>query len=333
MICNWTLPPDARRLAGWWRRWLSTVVAVVGSVAAAGGVPPAHEPVRVLTSFLPAYCWAVNVGGEAVSVENLTGSGVGPHDFQLTPGDLRRIERTDLLVVNGLGLEGWLPRALAAIPAARRPKVVELTAGLGARLLPPDASAPGREPPVARPVGLGNRLGPLPNPHTWLDPVLAQAGVSNLVTALAALDGRRAADYARRAASYVGRLRALDAELRAGLASCRGQAFVTLHDAFPYLVRRYGLRQVGVLELVPDVEPSPRHLTALLDILRSTHARAIFTEPQFSDRLARQLGRDAGVPVGELDTLEVGPLNPTAYEDGMRRNLQTLRQFLEARRQ
>jgi ABC-type Zn uptake system ZnuABC Zn-binding protein ZnuA len=103
---------------------------------------------------------------------------------------------------------------------------------------------------------------------------------------------------------------------------------VTYHDAFAYFARRYGLAVVGVIETVPDVEPTPGHLRELRETVRRRQVKAIFTEPHHAGRLARQLGEDLNIPVGTLDTLESGPLQADAYEAGMRRNLRVLEQFL-----
>ena len=119
------------------------------------------------------------------------------------------------------------------------------------------------------------------------------------------------------------------ASAAAALAPAKGYRIVTYHHAFPYFTRRYGLDLIGVIEEVPDVEPSPKYLAVLLKVMRATDVKAIFTEPQFSPKLAQRISRDAKIPVAELDTLEIGPLKPTAYEEGLRRNLNTLLKHLK----
>jgi ABC-type Zn uptake system ZnuABC Zn-binding protein ZnuA len=288
---------------------------------------------KVVTSFLPAYCFAVNVAGQLADVENLTSGSVGPHDAQLAPKELRKLERADVLVVNGLGLDTWWPRVLRAIGPSRRPAVVELAAGLDQELIR-GPLAPGRQRdfvrngPAGQPKnGSGHALPA--NPHIWLDPVLACRAVTNVLKALQAADPPNAAGYARQAEAFCRRLARLDGQLRAGLAALKEQPLVTFHDAFPYFIRRYNLNLVGVIESIPDVEPSPKHLDGLLKAIREAKVKVIFTEPQFADRLPRQIARDAGLPLAQLDTLETGPLTATAYEEGLRRNLRTLRQYLQ----
>jgi ABC-type Zn uptake system ZnuABC Zn-binding protein ZnuA len=167
-----------------------------------------------------------------------------------------------------------------------------------------------------------------PNPHVWLDPLLACRLVTNILTALQALDPRERDLFAANAAGLVARLEALHRELQATLEPCRGAGIVTHHDAFAHFARRYDLRVVGVIEEVPDIDPSPRHLSKLRQVIASEHVRAIFIEPQHPSRLARQLGRDLGLAVVPLDTLESGPARPEAYEEGMRSNARVLRRYL-----
>jgi ABC-type Zn uptake system ZnuABC Zn-binding protein ZnuA len=156
--------------------------------------------------------------------------------------------------------------------------------------------------------------------------------VTNALRAYQAADPGNAARYASNAVAYVARLAALDAELSRGLKGFAGVPLATFHDAFPYFARRYGLRVVGVVEEIPDVDPTPRHLSRLGARLRAEKAQAIFVEPRHSRRLAERISRDLGIRVGTLDTLETGPANPAAYEEGMRANLRALQATLKPAR-
>src|SRR4029079_2667109 len=123
----------------------------------------AEKPLRILTTFLPAYCFASNVAGDLAQVENLLPGRVSLHDYQLTPGDIRKLSAADVIVVNGLGMETFLDSAIANAGPDTARKIVHLSAGLEGELIPEGAAA---------------------NPHIWLDPKLAMRGVSNVVEAL-----------------------------------------------------------------------------------------------------------------------------------------------------
>jgi len=304
-----------------------------GLMAAAPGAE-VHK-LRVLTTFLPVYCFTASVAGNLAEVENLLPANVEPHDYQFSRKDLQRLAQADLIVINGLGLERWLEKAFQNSAPNRRKSVVEMFSGLGDQLIvasqshatdPSDQSHPSHRSSV---VAGRELLGAPPNPHVWLDPRLARHAVTNILRALQETDPTHAAGYAANAEVYLARLEHLDAALEQGLATVRGARIVTYHDAFPYFARRYGLKIVGVIEPQPEVEPSLKYLAALYRASRANQATAIFTEPPSPSRLARQIGRDLHLPLAQLDTIEAGPLKPTAYEEGMKNNQLVLVKYLK----
>ncbi|MDB6032350.1 MAG: putative periplasmic solute binding protein for transport system [Verrucomicrobiales bacterium] len=291
------------------------LLALVLTFTSHGAEPPGGKKLRILTTFLPLYCFALNVGGDLAEVENLLPSNISPHDYQFSRRDLQKVQRADVIVRNGAGMDIWLEKLL--LTAGRDKKIVVATSGMDKDFIwgvtPLDGFSRGREQNKG-----------VPNPHVWLDPKLAQQMVTNILIALVDLDPTHQDTYRANAAEFLASLQKLHADFENGLGPLRGQALVTLHDAFPYLVRRYGLRLAGVLEQVPDVDPSARYLQAFQDALRKEKIPVLFVEPQYSSRLVRQIAKDLNLKVAELDTLETGPLKKDAYERTMRRNLQSL---------
>lgn len=291
------------------------------------GVTPgiAHaegHKLKVLTSFLPVYCFTVNVAGDLAEVDNLLPPGTEPHEFQFSPREVRKLEAADMVVVNGLNLESWLDRT---IKSSQHPKIiVEAAAGLKSELIYGVGYLDLKYSSAA-----GQPASGAPNPHVWLDPQLAEHEVTNVLNALVKADPAHAAGYTRNAVEYIARLEKLDAELGTGLAAYKGQPIITFHDAFPYFARRYGLKVAGVVEQVPDVQPSPKYLSKLDQLIRRDGIKVIFGERQSPMKLPAQIGRDYHVAVAELDTLETGEFKPDAYEQGMRSNLQVLEKYLK----
>lgn len=255
---------------------------------------------RVLTSIPPVHCFTLNVAGQLARVESVLPPGGSAHDFQFTFRERRKLEAANLVILNGLGLEGWLNRAIQQSGPKR---VTEAAAGLDGELI-------------------GG------NPHVWLDPRLALRMVTNILTALQAADPPNAAGYAGNAAAYVARLQALDGEIQEGLSSLTNRAMVTAHDAFAYFARRYDLRVVGTLEPSADVEPGAPQLASLRRQIHEHRVRAMMVDLHYPARRLRQLERDFQVQVGVLDNLEGAAPKPGAYEDGMRTNLRALQQAL-----
>ncbi len=283
---------------------LRGLLGAAGLLLALHEAPAAATLPRVLTTVAPVYCLTVNVASPFATVENLLPTGASAHDFQLTFGERRKLQAADLIIANGLGLEAWLEKALGQSGCTN---VVRAAEGLEALL-------PGT---------------PTHNPHAWLDPLLACQMITNILRALQHADPGNAAGYASNATVVVARLETLDREMSSGLSTVTNRAIVTSHGAFDYMARRYGLTIAGVVEEQPEMDPSPAHLTALRAVIRERAVKALFVDPHEGVRRFRQLGRDFGVAVGLLDTLEAAPLTPSAYEEGMRRNLQSLRQHLK----
>jgi zinc transport system substrate-binding protein len=159
------------------------------------------------------------------------------------------------------------------------------------------------------------------DPHVWLDPIRYAAIVTTVGRAL----GRPAA-----AERVVARLQALDRAYRRGLAHCARRSFVTSHEAFGYLARRYGLRQIAVTGLVPDTEPTPGALNDTIRAVRASGATTVFTEPLVSARIADTVARETGTHTAVLDPLEGQPKRGD-YFTAMRTNLAELRKALGCR--
>lgn len=300
-------------------RWFTAAAAilVVVTVSAAG------KP-RVVASFFPIYCWTANVAGEQAQVESLLGSGSEPHEYAFKMADARKLARADLIVVNGLGLEVWLPRFIRTSEGSAG-KVIAVATGLEEQLVFGE-----HHHHHGRAEGHGHEHEKeAPNEHIWLDPVLAAHGVSNILSALQRVDPSNGADYARNAQSYLLRLRQLDTDIRQQLAGVTNRSLVTYHDAFPYFAQRYGLDVVAVVEKIPEVNPTPKYIARLRRLMRERGLSVIFVENGGKTRVARRIAADLGVQLIELDTLESGPLIPTAYEERMRRNAMVLQQHLK----
>jgi ABC-type Zn uptake system ZnuABC Zn-binding protein ZnuA len=283
------------------------------------------EPLRVLTSFLPMEIFTRNVVGDTpgVTVASMLPASLGcPHDYALTPGDMKKIASADLFVANGLGMEAFLGE-----PVRRANPKVRIVETAGAVL-------PIREghddPAKVAHSGKGHDQGEI-NPHTWVSPRNAILQVREIEKALSAARPVGARDFRRNADAYISRLSALAAEFETAAKTFRRRNIVTFHNVFDYLARDLGLTVVGEIETAPGQEPSAGEIRNLSRTIRERKVPAVFSEPQYSPKLAEALAREAGVPVRVLDPVATGSRALTAYEDAMRRNLSTLKEALSAR--
>jgi len=274
--------------------------------------PQSSGKLRVLTSFLPIQSHATAIGGGLCEVDQLLTRDAGPHDFQITPDDVRKLAAADLFIVNGAGLEAWLDE-LVEKAASPELVVVDCSANIQVQTGPPSLNAGATH----------NESGG--NPHFWLDPLSAKAQAAAILRALQKADPANSAAYAANATAYSAELDALDAEFRAVLAPLPNKNLVTFHDAFPYLAARYGLNYVGFVSEFPEKDPPPRQLAELVDAIRRAEVGVLFAESGYAPGLLTEIARQTGTRVTQLDTLEIGVGHPTAYFDRMRENLATMK--------
>jgi len=304
--------------------WLLFGLALVARVVTA----QAAEPVRVVTSIPVLACFAMNVGGDRVAVRCLLPPSASPHDFALSPGDLKRVGEADLLVTQGLGLDEWIERPLRRGGLGSGARHVRASDGVPvlASSEPMNAGA-GHDHSHAHSDGQGEP----PNPHTWLDPVRAIRAVENIRDALIAENPSGQAEYERRAASYAERLRSLDKEIREATLGIKRRDLVTSHDAFPYFAERFGFRIAGVFELFPGREATPKEIRALRQVISGGSIGGLVAEPGASPRLLESMAADLGLPVIVVDPLDMGTPAVGFYETGMRENLKSLLAGLHGR--
>lgn len=250
---------------------------------------------EVVASFYPLAYAAERVGGESVSVRNLIPPGAEPHDFELSARDVEAVRSAELVFYLGSGFQPALEDAVAGPGEA----AVDLLDGL----------------PL-----LGG------DPHVWLDPTVYAEIVERIGTEL----GRPEA-----AAEVAAELEALDAEFRDGLSTCERRTIVTSHAAFGYLARRYGLDELAVTGISPEVEPTPRDLERVVEEVRASGATTIFFETLVSPELAETVARETGAATAVLNPIE-GLTDEEAktgkdYFSLMRENLAALREGLGCR--
>jgi zinc transport system substrate-binding protein len=264
---------------------------------------------RVLTSFLPIYVFTQNVadGAKGITVEMMLPATLGcPHDYSLTPGDMRKISEADLFIANGYGMEEFLGAPIRrANPDIR---VVETASSVT---------------PLRAAGGHGEI-----NPHTWVSPRNAILQVRAIEKALSAASPENEPVFRRNADAYVHRIEILAGEFDEAATHFRNRNIVTFHNVFDYLARALGLTVVGWIEETPGQEPSAGEMRALIRTIRERKAAAVFAEPQYPERLAAMVAGEAGVPIRILDPVSAGSAISSTYEDIMRRNLRTLAEAL-----
>lgn len=312
------------------------VIVTLGGCGGRGEVWPADHPgPKVVASFAPLYCFALNVAGDDAVVRPLMTTS-GPHHFNPTDKDARLLRQADLFLINGLGLEGDRPEKLRQSSSNTRLQIVDVSSRI-----PPSMLCEGsccHHDDEAEEEEHTHEHGH--DPHVWLSPGYAIWQVEVIRDALIEKDPAHAEAYRRRAQEYTARLRQLTDYGRTLLKDKKDRQLVTFHESLAYFARTFQLNVVGVVQKNAGVEPSDKQLKKLIALCADEKrpVRVISVEPQYSNshsghELVKELQR-RGVPdpvLVEIDTLETAPLQdltPDWYERRMRANLEALSKAL-----
>jgi zinc transport system substrate-binding protein len=283
----------------------------------------------VVASFYPLEFIARSVGGDAVNVTTLTAPGVEPHDLELTPKQVGTIAGAKLVVYE----KSLQPAVDEAV--AQNAKDAGFDVAPAAKL--EDTGADFEEHPEGEAAGpTGTATGTVKpasytsdalDPHFWLDPVRYEAVVQAVTDKLVATDPDHADGYKQRAATLLGEVGKLDTEYKAGLTDCKLKTFVTSHEAFAYMAKRYGLTMVGIAGFTPDAEPTPTRIKEVQEIVQKQQVTTIFYEELVSPKVAESIARDVHVKTAVLSPIEgLSDANSQeTYLSLMRENLQELR--------
>ncbi len=283
---------------------------------AASAPSPQAPKTKVVATFLPMYWFSKAVAGDAADVEILLSPGTEVHEYQAKPENVKAIATANVLVKNGLGLEEFLA---ATVKNAENAKLTEIDASQGIKTVAEIS-------PVVNPVkGKQDHSHNHEdsNPHVWLDPVLAKQQVTNIRDGLIAADPQNKVTYEKNAAAYMQKLENLNNEFQQTLQKTPNCTFVTFHDAFPYLAKRYNLKQVAVVE-IPEDQLSPKDVQNVVNTVKKYQVKALFSEPGVDNKLLTSLSQDLNLSLKTLDSLETGETDPQYYFQAMKANLQAL---------
>jgi zinc/manganese transport system substrate-binding protein len=264
----------------------------------------AEAPLKVVASFSILGDFVKNVGGERVEVTTLVGADGDVHVYTPTPADARKIADAKLLIVNGFGLEGWLPRLLQA--AGGNASIVTVTKGIA---------------PL--------RLGSDADPHAWQSVANARQYVVNIRDALAAADPPDADYFGQNAQAYLTKLDALDGEVRQAVSRIpeSHREVISTHDAFGYFAARYGIRFIAPVGVSTESEPSARDIAKIIAQVKAERIPAVFLERIGDPRLMRRISAETGARIGGTlysDALTDEKGDAPTYIDMVRHNIRTL---------
>jgi zinc/manganese transport system substrate-binding protein len=277
----------------------------------------AHDKIGVVATFSILADLARNVGGDAIAVAALVGVDSDSHAYSPTPADARRLADAKVVLMNGLGFEGWIDRLIKA--SGTKATVAVAAKGVKPRQMKDEH-------------GHGHDHGKA-DPHAWQSIANARAYVANIRDALAQADPARKATYEANATAYVAKLDALEAEVKAAVAAVppARRKVITTHDSFGYFAAAYGMQFIAPQGVSTEAEVSARDLAEIIRQIKAQKIPAVFLENVTDPRLIRRIAEETGARIGGKlysDALSAADGPAPTYIDMMRHNLKEFRAAL-----
>ncbi|MGA9756558.1 MAG: metal ABC transporter substrate-binding protein [Desulfobaccales bacterium] len=262
------------------------VLCVALFLVGGGTEARAEKKVKVIASFSILGDMIKNVGGVRVEVATLVGPNGDAHVFEPTPADAKAVSAADLVIVNGLGLEGWMDRLIKT--SGYKGPVVVASQGIKPREMA------GEEPRY------GAKHQHKIDPHAWQDLANGQIYVEDIAKALSSVDPAGASLYQANADAYKAKLSELDKWVKAEFSSIPQpkRRMITSHDAFGYLGAAYGVTILSPMGVSTESEPSAGGVARLINQIRKEKITAVFIENVSDPRLVEQIGKESGVNLG-----------------------------------
>lgn len=279
----------------------------------------------IVTSFYPIYISTLNIVKDVPNVEliNMTKAQTGClHDYQLTPQDLKTLEKADIFVANGAGMESFLDKIISQYSSLN---IIEASDGI--ELLKDSYHEDDDHDDDDETEHHHEE-----NPHVWVSISNNIQQVKNIAKELSTLDPKNSTKYQANANEYIQKLEALKAEMHQSLSTISNRDIVTFHEAFPYFAKEFDLNIVGVIEVEPDSEPSAKEMEETINTIKTLGVKSLFIEPQYPSKVAYTIAEETGAKVYTLDPIVTGESNEDSYDDyinKMKENLKTLKEALK----
>ena len=286
------------------------------ATAASGSGSRAATTLDVVAAFYPLQYAAERIGGDAVSVTNLTAPGAEPHDLELTPQQVAAIGDADLV----LYVPGFQPAVDDAVKQQAASTALDMSKGI--TLLEGHAEEGHAEEGHSEEPQSGDAK----DPHIWLNPLNMVAMGGAIAGRLAELAPTAADAVTSNRKAFDEDMKALDQEWSTGTATCANRNLVVSHEAFGYLADRYKLTQVGISGLSPEAEPSAAKVAEVADFVRRNGVKTIYFETLVDPKVAQTVASETGATTAVLDPIEgLAPGATGDYTSIMRTNLETVR--------
>jgi zinc transport system substrate-binding protein len=290
------------------------LLLIVGTVLAYSTTfssnPIKSEKIKVVATFYPLAYLAEKIGGERVSVYTLIPYNVEVHNWQPSPSDIMTIENSDIIILNGAGLDWWFESEILPLINISGKIIVNTTEGL--------------------PLILHNNQY---DPHTWLSPYMAKLQAEKILSAFIKKDPLGEKYYKERFKEIESKLNEIDEKYLIELKNKKRDIIIVSHEAFGYLAERYGFKQIGIIGISAEEEPNPRLILEIIELMKKYNLTTLYFDPIYSDKYVKiiknELENKLGINVNILKIyLCLGPIDNKDYFEQLEENLESLKKGL-----
>ena len=279
------------------RRMLAALVGAALAAATPFAIA-ADGPLRVVASFSVLGDMVKEIGGQHVSLTTIVGPNGDAHSFEPTPRDVQALSRAQVLVINGLDFEGWLPRLIKA--ANFEGAQVLASKGVAPRYLSDAKQEAAHAAHKDHHEDHGGHSHGDVDPHAWQSLTNGVIYAENIAEGLSLADPEHQSEYKERAEAYIAQMKKLDSEIRQALDAipANRRKVITSHDAFGYFAQEYGIQFVSVAGFSSQAEPSARDVAAIVDRAKKEGIAGVFIENTTNAKLVEQIARETKATVG-----------------------------------
>ena len=276
---------------------------------------------QVISSFYPLYEFSKSIGQDKVEVSLLVPMGIEPHDWEPTIQDVQKIQKSDLIIINGIGFEEWV-HDLEEMGYAGT--IVDTSNGI--QIMHNEKFETDERDEHDENDKHDKHNHDENDPHIWLDPTLVKIQVKNIADSFSKKDPVNENFYQKNAENYIQELDELDSKIKNELQYCK-KDFIAFHNAFSYFSEQYGLNQYTIINsLQPHSEPTAKTLESVIKTAQNLNIQIIFSEETADPRTSKVIADELGGKVLTLSPIEIG--NDLSYIERMTQNLNNLKEAL-----
>lgn len=278
----------------------------------------------IVTSFFPIYVASANVvdGMENVELVNLTENVTGClHDYQLTAKDMKKLEKADVFIINGGGMEGFIEEVINNYP-----DITVIDASEGIPLIDSETSET-EETSEEQQEDQQDEHKEETNAHVWMNPGYYLVQIQNIKNGLCSYDKQNSEKYDENADNYSKKVEEIKQEFET-LSDPVNDQIVIFHNSFAYLAQQLGLTVAHTVDMDGETSLSAGEIAEVVDEVNEKQIKVLITEKQFADTIANSIAKETDAKVYVLNSLVTGEFNKNAYIEGMKENLETIKKAL-----